>query len=128
MAKYLSREHILETGDIEVVELEIPEWGGSVLVRELTTAEVEHFSLRTSTSRGDLDISRMSGLRAEVVSWALVDESGQQIMHKKDAEALQKKSHRVIDRIFNKVIDLSGLNPDEEDEEGEEGEGEQKKA
>jgi hypothetical protein len=122
MTKYLSRDVILGSSDIQVEELEVPEWGGSVLVRELTTAEVENFSIRTSNAQGQLDITRMSGLRAEVVSWALVDEEGNQLLHKKDAEALQKKSHQVIDRIFNEVLVMSGLKEPEQDEEGEGGE------
>jgi hypothetical protein len=116
---FLSREHILESSDIQVEEVEVPEWDGTVLVRELTTAEVENFSLRTSTRQGQFDVSRMSGLRAEVVSWALVDEDGNQLLHKADAEELQKKSHRAIDRIFNKVLELSGLQEPELSGEGE---------
>ena len=109
MSKFLSRDNILNASDIEFEDVEVPEWGGTVRVRELTTAEVENFSLRTSDARGQLDISRMSGLRAEVVSWALIDEEGKPLMNKRDAEELQKKSHRVIDRLFNKVLVMSGL-------------------
>lgn len=117
--KFLSREHILESSDIQVEEVEVPEWGGTVLVRELTTAEVENFSLRTSTRQGQFDVSRMTGLRTEVVSWALVDEDGNQLLQKDDAEELQKKSHRAIERIFNKVLELSGLQEPATNEEGE---------
>ena len=114
--KYLSREEILGASDIEVREIEVPEWGGTVLVRELTTTEVENFSIRTSNPHGELDISKMPGLRAEVVSWALVDEDGKQLMHKKDAEALQKRSHRIIDRLFNAILVMSDLREPDESE------------
>ena len=109
MTKYIPRDKILGASDVSVAELEVPEWGGTILVRELTTAEVENFSLRTQDRSGQLNTARMAGLRAEIVTWCVVDEDGNQVFEKGDEKALQLKSHRVIDRVFNKTMELSGL-------------------
>lgn len=116
MTKYLSRESILDVSDIQVEELEIPEWGGTVLVREMTTAEVEHFALKTQGAQGQLDTTKMAGVRAEVVAWCVVDEDGNALFKKSDVNELQKKSNRAIDKVFNKALELTGLQPPEESE------------
>lgn len=113
MSKFLSRDAILNAPDVEVQEIEIPEWGGNAYIREMTTAEVEHFSMQTQTSAGTLDTSKMGGLRAKVVVWCLVDETGQAVLKLSDVEALQKKSNKVVDRIFDAILTLSGLSEEE---------------
>lgn len=112
----LSREAILNTPDVETEVMEVPEWNGSIYIREMTTAEVDEFGLSSATADGRMDTNKMRGVRARVVSWCVVDEDGEPLFKKADVEALLKKSNRVVDRIFNKILSLSNLSGNDEDE------------
>ena len=52
MAEYLSREVVLAAQDLKTEDVEVPEWGGTLLVRELTVSEFEHL--------GFLDVDLLS--------------------------------------------------------------------
>jgi hypothetical protein len=110
----LSRDKILAAADIETQEMEIPEWGGTIVVREMTMAEVDEFGLSSAQADGRLDTRKMRGIRARVVSWCVVDEEGKPLFRKSDVDELLKKSNRVVDRIFDAILALSGMSPDEE--------------
>jgi hypothetical protein len=114
---FLSRESILQASDIQVEDLEVPEWGGTIRVREMTTAEVEFFSTLTTGRDGSVDTSKMPGVRAKVVSWCLIDEGGKPLLRKEDVDELQKRSNRVLTVVFDKILELSGLGADDAEDE-----------
>lgn len=109
MSKYLSRDDVLNVPDVQVEEVDVPEWGGTVLVREMTTAEVENMSVRASSRDGKLSVEGITGMRAQVVGWCLVDENGSPLLDKEDIEELNKRSNKVIDRLFTKIMSLTGI-------------------
>ena len=43
MSKYLCRETILNANDIKTEEVNVPEWGGVVLVKSLTGSEKDKY-------------------------------------------------------------------------------------
>ena len=118
MAKYLSRESILSTPDVLVEDLEVPEWGGTIIVREMTTTEVENYSMSLAGRDGSMDHRKMGGMRAKVVAWCVVGEDGEPIFEEGDIKALQMKSNRVVGRIFDKILELSGLSEEKGEEDG----------
>lgn len=118
MAKYLSRESILSAPDVKVEDLEVPEWGGTIMVREMTTAEVENYSMSLANNDGSMNHRKLGGMRAKIVSWCVIDEEGEPVFKSSDVEALQRKSNRVVSLVFDKVLEMSGLLDDEEEEEG----------
>lgn len=114
MGKYLSRAAIHEARDFATREVAVPEWGGTVLVRELTALEADDIGFGMLSPTGDADPRKAQGMQAKLVAWATIDEAGGRIFSLEDIKALGKKSSRVIQRLANAVLDLSGMAPKEE--------------
>jgi len=116
MSKLLSREQILEAQDIKAERLEVPEWGGEVMVRSMTGSERDQFEQTILTKRGrDYDVN-MRNLRAKLAAWTVVDEAGARIFSEEDVLALSEKSAGALQRIFNVASRLSGISPEDVEE------------
>lgn len=105
---YLSKDDILKADDLPAEDVEVPEWGGIVRVRGLTGTERDGFEFRVAAAQkngvmGDID------LRASLVARCLVDEDGKRMFTDKEVARLGAKSGAALDRIFDKVSDLSGM-------------------
>jgi len=111
---YLSRNDVLQAEDFETREVEVPEWGGTLLVRELSADEVERIGFGQMDSKGNRDLRKAKGLRMRVISWAAIAEDGTPLFNKGDVEKLAKKSSRAIGRVFDTIQKLSGIVIEEE--------------
>src|SRR5258707_7030469 len=118
---HLSRDAILEAKDREVVEVDCPEWGGSVLVRGMSGKERDMFEVSlVGESAGAVQVQRGRGggrapgpnlvnMRAKIVARCVVDEDGQRLFTDSDAVALGEKSGAAVDRVFTGASPLSGV-------------------
>jgi hypothetical protein len=107
----LTRDSILAINDLPTETVEVPEWGGAVLVRSLNGAE--RATLEAETSRFQKgDLSGLPKLRARVAVWCVVDDRNQRLFTEKDVDGLAAKHPDPLDRIFNAVKVLSGLDKD----------------
>lgn len=109
MSKQLTRKDILEVIDLPTQEVEVPEWGGSVMVRGLNGTERDQYEQSLLSMNGTSVELNLAGARARLVSLACVDEAGQRLFTAKDIEALGRKSGTALDRVFQVVQKLSGL-------------------
>jgi|TARA_R110000744_G_scaffold359636_1_gene466962 hypothetical protein len=108
--KRLSKDDILGVEDLATEEVQVPEWGGIVALRELKGSE------RDSFEEGSLDKNRnvtMANMRARLVALSAVDDEGQRIFSEKDAVKLGSKSASALDRLFGVACRLSGITDDD---------------
>ena len=117
MNKYLSRDVILKVQDYRTDEVEIPEWGGIVLVRELTAAQVQALGFGMATEDGGVDPRRDPVLMTRIAAWGIIDENGKQLFSEDDIEELGQKAYGAIQRIAEAVMRLSDLSPNKGDSE-----------
>lgn len=113
----LSRDQILAADDLETREVDVPEWGGTVKVKALTGKERDAYEASLRVTRGNQTAVDTSNLRAKLVGRALVDDEGKRVFTDQDINALGGKSALVLDRLFDIVAEMSGLNESEEDAE-----------
>ena len=107
----LSRDDILKADDIETREVEVPEWGGTVLVRGLTGKERDAFEASVMRDRGKQGIVRdLANIRAKLVVRCLVDDDGQRLFADGEAGVLGEKSAAVMDRLFEVAGELARMN------------------
>lgn len=101
----LSREQILNIDDIKIEEVEVPEWGGSVMVKGMNGKERDAFELSF------LEGSKVSSqnIRAKLVSLTVIDEEKKPIFTVADIDALGQKSAKALDRIFEVAQRLSKI-------------------
>jgi hypothetical protein len=108
MGKLLNIEDITSASDIQYVEIEVPEWGGTVRFGTLDAGDLIDF-----IERNDGPAKRNAGLNLIIKS--LVDEAGNRIGTDKHLEAFKKKSAKVCSRLVDEVLKLNGLDAKNKD-------------
>jgi hypothetical protein len=109
--RILGREEILAAQDLAVEVVPVPEWGenAAVLIRGLTGAERDAWEQETYNTRGK-DVSlNWANARARLVARCIVDELGNRVFTNEDVVRLGKKSAVVLDRLFSKAQQKSGI-------------------
>ena len=119
MSKYLSRDDILQTQGIRTDEVEVPEWGGKVLVRELSATEVTQIGFAMADEKDTkvkVDLAKLGEYIPHILAWCIVDENLDSVFDLDSIRRLASKSIAPVQRIIAKIMDLSNLSPDEEEE------------
>lgn len=111
MSKILSKADILAASDLASETVEVPEWGGSVIVRSMTGAQRDAYeaTLMTRNESGKLEINT-DNMRAKLLLATLVDESGAALFTADDLAALSGKSAGAIERLATVAQRINGLN------------------
>lgn len=105
----LGRDQILAAQDLPTVDVEVPEWGGTVRVRMMTGGERDAFEAGTITRHGRKIEQNLVNIRARLVALCVVDEKGQRLFSEADAVALGQKSAAALNRVFNAAQQLNAL-------------------
>lgn len=109
---YLSRDQILGADDLTRATVDVPEWGGTLLVRALTGAErgrLESGALKQRGAAVAFQPQSLETVRGLVVSMAAIDAEGRQLFTFRDVVALSEKSGAALERVFDVVAALSGI-------------------
>ena len=113
---FLTKDQILKADDLGQREVDVPEWGGKVLMRALTGRERDEFEKMLFSEKGENVMANWTNLRARLVSLTIIDGDGKRVFNKNDIEELGKKSALVLDRLFAVAQDLSGLSKKDTEE------------
>lgn len=110
----LTRDKILSADDIRSERVKVPEWGGEVIVREMTGEERDEWEGSVVRREEGEDgkaavIIDPANMRAKLVALTVVDEKGERIFTMDDVEALGKKSGKALDRVVDKAKNLSKI-------------------
>lgn len=100
--KMLSATEILEVQDLVVVEVDIPEWGGTVRLRPMSAEEA--ISYNDTVTKGD---KRHGAVK--LAALCLVKEDGTAMFTEEQAGLLQKKSLAGLMRIQRVALKINGL-------------------
>jgi len=92
----LDRDAILKSKDIKRIEVDVPEWGGSVFIGQLNVKQRETM-LRDIQ---ELDDSDISALKMHLFINTVQDEKGNLLFTKNDISELEQKSAMAIEKIF----------------------------
>ncbi len=109
----LSRDDILKAVDVQTEEVNVPEWGGSVLVRGLTGRERDKYEASQMTMRGNKMFPALDNIRAKLVAWCICDEDGNALFTQHDIDLLGGKSAAALDRVFEVAARLSGMSEED---------------
>jgi hypothetical protein len=119
MTTYLKRDDILAVQDLQRAEVDVSQWwGGIVLVRELTAAEVQELGFGMTNPEGGVDPTRDKRLMSRMAAWGIIDEEGNTQFTEQDLDELGQKSFAPIQLISRKIMEMSGLRRDKGDSEG----------
>ncbi len=105
----LTREQIEAVDDIksQMVEFEVPEWGGSVYLRTMTVRELDDYSNAVMRAKG----VGLSNFRSQLVANCMCDANGVRLYSNEEVAALAKKNAVVVDRIYRACDNLNDISP-----------------
>jgi len=103
MTNMLNRDAILATDDLERETVDVPEWGGAVVVQALTSRQRALFERRKSD---EFD-------QVALVTRCVVDQNGNRTFGDQDIETLACKSAAAVDRLYQVAARLCGLSEGE---------------
>tara|TARA_R110000824_G_scaffold190864_2_gene372428 strand:+ start:223 stop:630 length:408 start_codon:yes stop_codon:yes gene_type:complete len=113
----LTREQILGADDLPKEVLDIPEWGGQIMIRTMSGSERDAFEASLLGEGGKKDKQKMMlDIRARFASLIVVDSDGKRLFTAKDIKELGKKSASALDRVLTAGQKLSGLTSDDVEE------------
>jgi hypothetical protein len=109
--KVLSRDEILGANDLKIELVDVPEWNGSVYVKNLDgTARDEFEGSRVQMVDGKVEMVH-ANTRARLLSMSVCDEAGKLLFTRMDILDLGHKSGQALDRLYEVATRLSALRP-----------------
>lgn len=109
MQMALTKDAILKAEDVTTEEVQVPEWGGSVLIKGLTGRQRDEFEASILERRGRQMVTNTANIRAKLAARCMVDEKGERLFTDAEAAELGEKSAAPIDRVYEAAARLSGL-------------------
>jgi hypothetical protein len=112
----LTRDQILRKRDLKRETVNVPEWGGDVIVRELSGAERDSFEQSIVDTRGKSAKANLANIRGKLCARCICDEQGNRVLDDADAVALGEQSASSLQRVFNVAQRLCGMSQSDVDE------------
>lgn len=94
---YLNRDAILAKPELPRVAVDVPEWGGTVFVREMTGVERDRFEAAHAKAPND-------NFRARIAVATLCDDSGKRLFSEADVAALGEASSAALSRVLDAAL------------------------
>ncbi len=113
VTRFLTAKAIFDANDLVTETVEIPEWGGSVIVRGLSGTERDRFEDTITDQSGKNAKLNLRNFRAKLVVLATFDNDGNRLFSEADVERLGQKSAAAIQRIFKVAQRLAGMSDEE---------------
>jgi len=102
---FLTKQQITEAQDRKFVEVEVPEWGGTVRLASLNADDaVEQEALVRKSKEGVPAVNPLTTLLAA----SIVDSEGNRLFSQSELAALGKRSPRILARLVTAVQKLNG--------------------
>lgn len=109
MGNVLTADAILQADDLKTKTVDVPEWNGEVIIRELTGTERDSYEAQMTRVVGNTVEPNPIGTRARLVVRALIDEDGKRLFQDGEAMKLSAKNGAVLDRLWDEIAELSGM-------------------
>lgn len=112
---YLTGEQILDAEDLAYEDVPVPEWGGTVRVRELPGTERDRFESQFVGRDGaSVRAEGLDGFRSRLAAAAIVDAAGKQVFRSEaETKRLGQKSAKALQRVCDVAMRLSGIGEDD---------------
>jgi hypothetical protein len=105
----LTKAQILAADDLPRKQVDVPEWGGSVFVRTMSGTERDAWEMSLVEFREGQRIEHLENVRAKLVAFTAIDESGARLFTDSDVLALGRKSAKALDRVYEAAQELNRL-------------------
>jgi hypothetical protein len=120
----LARDDILAADDRPVEEVEVPEWGGWVLVRGMTGKQRDEYFASQAKQHGKKVVQDIAQATAKIVARCIVDpeDHTRRMFTDRDVALLGERSSAALERVGSVAARLSGLSEEDMEELGKDSE------
>lgn len=109
---YLSKDAILKAMDLEYRDVAVPEWGGTVRMREMSAGQREHLTvLLNARAEAVKDGGSPSSANAIALGLSIVDANGERLFSEAEIDKLGEKNPQVLERLATVVMEINRLGP-----------------
>lgn len=114
----LNADAIRAVDDLVYETVEVPEWGGPVIIRGLTAKERDQYDreIVSVDNQGRTKLGRLDNLRALLLVRCIVDDNHERLFRDADAKMLGEKSSKVVGELYEIASRLSGMRAEEVEE------------
>ena len=110
----LKRQDILQHTTLRRETVEVPEWGGEVVVQEFSALQRDQFERMVTKVQGQKVEADLFNFRAKIVAASLIDpETGELIFAAEDIAQLGGLSAKALDRVATVVLRLNDFSADD---------------
>lgn len=102
---YLSKEDILNADDLDLEEVDIPEWGGKVHIGLLTIDQLNTFIENNCDKDGKITEPKNIDTILPLLEASLKTPEGEPLFTTKEIMQLRNKSARPLKRLFYRCLD-----------------------
>jgi chaperonin GroEL (HSP60 family) len=110
----LSKKQILAAPDIKSEEVEVPEWGGSVMVSGMTGSQRGQYMDEIMEMRGQTQTMRLQNMQVKICALCIRDEFGNRMFDDDEMADLGAKSAQAINTVATVAMRLSGIDAEAE--------------
>lgn len=105
----LTREQIDAIDDLTVkmIEVEVPEWGGSVFIRPMTVSELDDYSNAVVRAKA----KGLSDFRSKLVAYCLCDAKGERLYSDEEIQLIARHNAVVVNRLYEASDALNDISP-----------------
>lgn len=108
----LTKAQILSAVDVCIEEVYVPEWGGTVYIRNLNGKGRDAFEGSRIRIKDNNKVEMIhENTRAKLLSLTLCDEHGTLLFSEEDVAALGEKNASALDRLFDVAQRMSAMRP-----------------
>jgi len=112
----LSKHDIQIVDDVQIEIVQVPEWGGSVLVQSLGGKQRDEYTQSTVVGKGKNAQVDLTNMTAKLVALCMVNEKGERLFNNLEVNELAQKSAAALTRVYKVAARLSGIDEDALDE------------
>lgn len=112
----LDKTAILGADDLKRETVSVPEWGGDVIVQEMTAKARLEWSTAAYTVEKGKTAANPETFMAALLVVCCVGEDGEPLFSSEDMPALARKSGAAVERVAGVAMRLNGMSAKSEDE------------
>lgn len=112
----LSKDLIFAVSDLETEKVDVPEWGGYVIVSTMSASAKDQYEQSIVSLQNGKAVESMENIRSKLLCATVVDDEGKPLFSKSDIERLGKKSAKAIDRVFEVASRLNAISSNDVEE------------
>jgi hypothetical protein len=102
----LTKDDVLNSDDLKRELIEVPEWGGDVLIKTISGTDKDRYEMSIIDAKGGLK----PNIRAKLLIASCINEDGSPMFTERDIVKLGQKSAIALDRVFSAAQKLNAVN------------------